>query len=331
MTTIMRVSDEIRRPGPGRARAVAVGLVLLVVAGAVVAGVREVGDPSGGGDSATSERAGGDAAASATTIATGAEASSESASGEAAASGEAVAPAPPVAGGALAGPRIVKTADLRVEVTAGGFAQAAQESARVAEANGGFVESSTSSSFDEGRAEGDVTIRVPSANFEAARRGIAGLGELRSEQVRGEDVTAQLVDLGARLRSLRAEEDVLNELLGRAANIGEVLQVRDRIAGVRQQIEQLAAQEASLDGAANLATLRVSLFEPQASASTLSSDDSGSLASRFTQAVDGTVAVVGGMMLVVGWLVPFAVLAGLVWLALRLGSRRRPTAAADPT
>jgi hypothetical protein len=330
MTTIMRVDEELRRPGPGRSRFVGVGLLVLVLAGAAVAIAQEVGGPTGSAEDAmTSGGDGGDAAASATTVADAAESATEAAAE--APAGESVGPVADLAGAPLAGPRIVKTGDLRVEVAAGGFGRAAEESARVAQANGGFVESSTSSSLEAGRAEGDITIRVPSANFDAARRSLAGLGQLRSEQVEGEDVTSQLVDLGARLRSLRAEEDVLNDLLGRAANIGEVLQVRDRIAGVRLQIEQLAAQEAALDGAANLATLRVSLFEPDAVASTVSTEDEGTLAARLSQAVDGTIAVVGGMILVVGWLVPFAVLGGLVWLALRLFPRHRPTTAPDPT
>ena len=309
MTTIMRVQDGRLRPPRGRVAAM--GLVLLVLAGAAVA-LGRADDPLGGSRSD-------DAATSATTV-PGGTASGAGSEGGHDDSAESPAAPPALASVPLAGPRIVKTGELRVQVADGGFAHAAEESARVAQANGGFVESSSSSSFEEGRAAGDITIRVPSPNFDAARRSLGALGELQSEQVDGEDVTSQLVDLAARLRSLRAEEDVLNELLGRAANIGEVLQVRDRIAGVRLQVEQLAAQEASLDGAASLATLRVSLYEPAADIrGTTDGDDA--LTDRFAQAVDGSVAVLGGMIVVVGWLLPFAGLALLVWLGLRLWRR----------
>ena len=219
-------------------------------------------------------------------------------------------------------PRVVRTADLRVKVTKGRFGVAFDQVASLAAANGGFVSSSSTSSNDDARS-GELTVRVPADRFDSVRQSLSGLGEVESQSIRGEDVSGQLVDFDARLKSLRAQEDSLRVLVGQAKEVGDVLQVQSSLFSVRQQIEQLTAQKANLEQATTLATLHLSLFEPGARPLPRPLDDNHSLAHSFEQAVDGMLAVVGGMMVVVGYLVPLAVLGLLGWAGSRV-LRRRP-------
>jgi len=245
--------------------------------------------------------------------------------------GAAVAPTnagsngPPVV---LDAPKVVRSADLRVKVVKGGFGDAFDRVASIAAANGGFVSASSTSVAEELRS-GELTVRVPSDRFDAARQGLGGLGNVESQSIRGEDVSGQLVDQGARLKSLEAQEDALRTLVGQAKTVGEVLQVQSSLFGVRQQIEQLTAQKANLDQSATLATIKVSLFEPGAAAIVRPAAKQGALARSLSRAVDGMLAVMGGMIVVVGWLVPVTVLGVVVWGGSRLRRRRpAPTAPA---
>src|SRR5256885_148575 len=79
---------------------------------------------------------------------------------------------------------------------------------------GGFVVSSSSSTLEAGKASGDLVIRVPADAFDRVRRELSGLGTIEAVSQSGEDVAAQLVDLDARLRTLRAEESALQAILG---------------------------------------------------------------------------------------------------------------------
>jgi len=217
---------------------------------------------------------------------------------------------------------VVKTADLRVKVAKGGFGSAFDRVASVAAANGGFVSSSSTASTDDARS-GDLTVRVPSDRFDSVRSALAGLGTVEGQSIRGEDVSGQLVDYDARLRNLQSQEDALRTLVGQAKAVGDVLSVQSSLFSVRQQIEQLKAQKANLEQATSLATIQVSLFEPGA-ASVVRPVDDRSLGHSLSRAVDGMVAVVGGMILVLGWLVPVAVLGLLVWGGARVLRRRPP-------
>lgn len=229
--------------------------------------------------------------------------------------------------------KVVRTAELRVEVTADGFDAAFDRAAGIAAANGGFVAGSSTSSFvppdgitterrpeDRSARSGELTLRVPADRFDAVRQALAGLGKVESQSIRGEDVSGQLVDFEARLRSLGAQEEALRTLLGKAVAVGEVIQVQSQLFSVRQQIEQLEAQRADLDQRASLSTISVSLFEPGAAFAPFPKPATG-LARSFERAVEGAVAVVGGMIVAVGWSLPLAGIGLLVWLVVRL--RRR--------
>ncbi|MGI8983173.1 MAG: DUF4349 domain-containing protein [Acidimicrobiales bacterium] len=306
----------------------AVGVVALVVAGAVQASV-------GGGAGNEASTAAASAVARDALSAGPSDAVVDSAiSGSAASpafSGKAeIAPVPPGGGGQTpvvpGSPRVVRSADVRVKVAEGSFGAAFDRVASVAAANGGFVSSSTTASVDDARS-GVLTVRVPADRFDTVRLALGELGEIESQSIRGEDVSGQLVDFEARLRSLEAQEASLLTLVGKATAVGEVLQVQSTLFNVRQQIEQLKAQKANLDQSVSLSTLQVSLFEPGAAGVVRPVDDGPSLARSVDEAVDGMVSVVGGMIVVVGYLVPIGVLGLVVWGASRV-LRRRPEPAA---
>jgi len=258
------------------------------------------------------------------------------------------APAPDTAPGGssqsdvVVGPRVVRTAEVTIGVAAGAFSRAFDGITAAVTGQGGYVTASTSStapspstsgpstSGDDAKRQprsGDLTLRVPADRFDAVRTSLAGLGTVEQEQLRGEDVTAQIVDFDARLKSLQAEEEALRTLVGRATAVGEVLQVQSQLFDVRQQVERTQAQRDQLSQQASLATIHVSLHEPGV-AFRVPQPTTG-LARAVEQAVAGASAVVGGTIVVLGWLTPAALVGLLAWAVLRF--RRRGTAQVQPS
>jgi hypothetical protein len=79
------------------------------------------------------------------------------------------------------GPRIVKRADVRIEVKADGFRAAFDRASSVASAHGGFVANSTSQTDNgekERSASGTLVLRVPADSFDTVRAELAGLGKV---------------------------------------------------------------------------------------------------------------------------------------------------------
>jgi hypothetical protein len=111
---------------------------------------------------------------------------------------------------------------------------------------------------------GVVTLRIPASSFDQARERIKDLAvEVESENVSGQDVTEEYVDLEARLRNLEVAEEELLELLDTAQethkNAESILAIYREITNVRQQIEQITGRMNYLENASSLATLTVSL------------------------------------------------------------------------
>ena len=226
-------------------------------------------------------------------------------------------------------PRIVKTATLRVEVKDGSFRRVFSEVATIASGSGGFVASSTSAAGEsDGPASGSLVVRIPAERFDEVRSRIAKLGDLKSEELRGDDVGAQITDIEARLRNLRAQEEAIRVLMERASNVPETLQVQSQLTELRGQIEQLDAQRLRLDDAVTFATLTVQLDEPGAAPR----GERSQLAKAVSAAIDGAAAVLAAVIVAIGYALPLAALALVAFAVIRLATRpRRLLSAEDGT
>jgi hypothetical protein len=165
-------------------------------------------------------------------------------------------------------------------------------------------------------------MRVPAAKLDAALRDLRGLGKMTNMSTTGEDVSAQLIDLKARTKSLRAEELQLLELLSRTSRISEVLEIRSRLDTVRQEIESLKAQSKYYEDQVDYATINATIFEEGAEPD----DDPGDgiLGDAWETALRIGLTIVAGTVVVLGGLIPLAALGFAVWFVVRMLRRRRP-------
>ena len=174
--------------------------------------------------------------------------------------GNARAPEAPDA--SAGGPLIVRTGQLQLQVAVLDDALAAADKAVTAA--GGYI--AASQRQGEGDAAGAVvTFRIPADHWDATLVALRSVGnKVLSEQTQSEEVTSQVVDLGARLVNLRATEAALQAIMARATKISDILEVQGQLTSVRQEIEQLVAEKQSLEKQAALATLTVTFGLPPA-------------------------------------------------------------------
>jgi len=147
---------------------------------------------------------------------------------------------------------IIKTGSLAmvVEDVKAGIAIITQ----YAEKNGGFVVSSNVSK--QGVAPyGEITIRIPSKLFDKGVTDLKTIGEVESEQVNGQDVTEEYVDLTSQLKNLRAAEDQFLFIMKQATQINDILAVQRELTNIRGQIERIQGQMKYLEQSAKLSTI----------------------------------------------------------------------------
>ncbi len=160
---------------------------------------------------------------------------------------------------ARVGERVIRTGSLTMRVD--DAAKRLNELRTLTEAAGGFV-ASANTSDNNGVKTAYATVRVPNEKFretmEAAKRLASTVFD---ESEAGQDVTDQYVDLEARLKAAKAEEAQYLEILKRASDIEDTLNVTARLGEVRSRIEQMEGQMRFLNDRTTYATLSVTLTE----------------------------------------------------------------------
>jgi len=107
-----------------------------------------------------------------------------------------------------------------------------------------------------------ASLRIPAPELAAALLEVKALGRLEAETQNGEEVTQQHADLVARLKNSRETEQRLQDVLRtRTGKVKEVLEVEEEIARVRGEIEQMEAEQKTLEHRVGFATIDVRITE----------------------------------------------------------------------
>lgn len=126
------------------------------------------------------------------------------------------------------------------------------------------VVSNTSSEMNAGgKKQGSVTARIPSDKFDAFISEINETGRVMSQNISGNDVTEEYIDLDARQKTQRELERRLLELLSqKTAGLSDVVEVEQKLSGVRENIEKTEGRMKFLKDQSAFSTLTVNLYEP---------------------------------------------------------------------
>ena len=134
-----------------------------------------------------------------------------------------------------------------------------------------------------------LTLRVPSARFNDALRGLKALdAEVLASNIDSKDVTDQFVDLQARLAAKQVEEQRYLALLARADKIEDVLKVDQALSAVRTQVEQLTGQINGIRSRTQFSTITVGIASAAPSPEPVGSWDPSRTVARALAAL-GTV------------------------------------------
>jgi hypothetical protein len=175
----------------------------------------------------------------------------------------------PVVADAAAGPPallIVRTGTLQLEVASLGSTVTA--AGNVVTAAGGYVSGSEESAAGD-EASASVEYRIPAAAWDTTLAGIRAVATtVRHQQVGTEEVTGQVVDLGARIANLRATEAALQAIMVKATKISDILDVQKQLTATRGEIERLVADKTQLEGRAAFGSLKVTFNLPAPAAVT---------------------------------------------------------------
>ena len=160
--------------------------------------------------------------------------------------------------------KIIRNADMQLEADAPEEAQ--RKIAQIVESKGGFVVETQSSASDVKATTRDtvtMTTRVPAAKFDETLNEVrAAASRVIVENIKGEDVTEEFIDVEARLKTQKALEAQFLEIMKQAKSVEDALNVQKELADVRGEIEKVEGRKRFLESQASLSTIKIKLQTP---------------------------------------------------------------------
>jgi hypothetical protein len=157
--------------------------------------------------------------------------------------------------------KVIKTGNVSLKVENAEWS--AGEIGKIATEMGGALFSSQFSDNGAGIKSGTVTVKVPVNRFDEAMRRMKSVARVvLNESITGQDVTSEYVDVEARLKNKRSEEEAFTAILAKdAQKVSDILEVTRELSRVRGEIEQLEAQKKYLESQTDMATISAFVSE----------------------------------------------------------------------
>ena len=199
---------------------------------------------------------------------------------------------------------------------------------------GGYIDKENTDDDERGRVSSStLQLRVPSENFDAVMAAFDDIATVTSKNTQAEDVTTEVIDVEARVRTAQVSLERLRKFLGKATNVDSVIRLESEISQREADLASLLAQQRYLKNQTSLGTITVSMTrtttavedDPLADAGFLTGLRNGWNAFLDLAVIAATVA---------GALLPFALALAVVVvplvLLLRAHRRRRPARPGTP-
>ena len=218
---------------------------------------------------------------------------------------------------------IVRSGSMSVEVDK--YDETEARIKEIAKKYSGYVTNSNATLNANGKKQGTITLRVPAEKFDGVLNDIRQTGKVMNENISGKDVTEEYMDSEARLKTQRQLEERLLKLLSeKTAKLTDIVDVEQKLSGVRENIERTEGRMKYLKDQASYSTLAISVYEP----SLLSTSTGGGffyeIEQSFKRGLNGFTAVLTGIITVVIALLPILVIAIiLIYFVVRYFKKRK--------
>ena len=210
-------------------------------------------------------------------------------------------------GGSVTETKIIRTADLTLEVTnVSGAVDAIQG---IAIAQGGYLSSTNLQRDYNNRLTGTAILRVPATGFSSALETVRGLGTVKAVSTGGQDVTEEYVDLAAQKASYQNQLAQYNAIMKQSTRVEDIIKVQEQIDQVQTELDRLTGRLNYLDNRIDLATITVYLQEPEPVGGQTGHD----FVAAINAGIGGFFGMIDGLIILLLSLLPLLIIGGAAY------------------
>lgn len=209
-------------------------------------------------------------------------------------------------------------------VTAEDPLAASKDAVRIVESAGGRVDARSEyapANGDSGSAT--LTLRIPADRLQEVLDDLAALGRADEISTSTSDVTQAVADLESRIATQRGIIDRLNGMFGQATTIDDLITLETTIAQHQATLEDLEAQQRSVDDQVALSTLSLYLRSEAEAPTQQPMDFLSGLAAGWGAFVGFFSGLLVALGVLLPWLVAAALISAAIVVIVRWNRRRR--------
>jgi hypothetical protein len=192
---------------------------------------------------------------------------------------------------------------------------------------GGYFENSyvyNGGYYSEGTYKrGSYTVRVPSQNYRAFMDVVGNTLYVSNRNESVEDIGLQYADTEAMLETLRIKQDRLQELLAKAENMSDIIEIENALTDVEYQITRYSQTKNRYDSLIGYATVNIDVEKVERPSSGIDDEQSylERLARNFVEGAEDFADGVGDFVLSLAYnIIPLAIAALVIALLLKKGA-----------
>lgn len=107
-----------------------------------------------------------------------------------------------------------------------------------------------------------LIIRVPSQNFDVFIKSISkGVAYFDNKEISSQDVTAEYIDIDARLKAKKVLESRYLELLKKANKVSEMLEIEAQLSAIREEIEAKQGELQYMENRVSMSTITIEFYK----------------------------------------------------------------------
>lgn len=215
--------------------------------------------------------------------------------------------------------KLVRTADLSIRTET--FDAAVEQVESAIQAVEGYIENLYQYGEDVRRL--NVSIRVPSAKLDAFLASLEGAGRVTDRSESTTDMTVQYTDNAARLKTLYEKRDRLSELMAKAEDVKDLIEIESAIADTQYQIESYESTQRSIDRQVEMSAVNLTLMEQKQAADNPELTLGQRIKAGFESSINWLGEFARNMIVFAVMIAPVAVPLAALWLVWRLIRKKR--------
>lgn len=186
----------------------------------------------------------------------------------------------------------------------------------------GFIQDDSTYSNGYSLPSGCFTVRIPTENFDAFMNSLSTTGNVITSSRSAQNITESYYNTAGQIESLEKERDRLNEMMGQATSVSDLIEIEDKLMQVEQSLQSYQQSLAGMDLDLEYSTISIDLAQVE-----VYSAADWSLASRITAALSDTwnvfVTGLASLLIALIYAGPWLVLGGLILLVVYLIVRKK--------